>query len=106
MNTVAIAGKPKRSSCRTSRFINTPASIRGPDTGAYGSSHPVTPSAASARSGSKRCSIAARSMVRCLLMSVELELLPARGAPNAQLRAAQHDARKLEDEREDVGACE
>src|SRR6266568_5880854 len=106
MNTVAIAGNPKRSSCRSSWCIRTLASTRGPDTGEEALSQPTAASAPSATSDSGPRILAMRSMVHSPREAGRLELRPAGGAPDAQLRAAEPRARKLDDDREHVGARE
>src|SRR3989442_8453799 len=103
MNSVAIAGSPKRSSWRSSWWISALASTRGATRGVEALSHPTTPSVPSAKTGSSLISFAVHSMVRGLLDGGRLELRPARGAPDAQLLAAEQRARQLDHDREHVG---
>src|SRR5712691_1464458 len=106
MNTVAIAGSPKRSSCIRSLFINTLVSTLGLVKGLLSGSQAATTSVPSATTGSARRVFAMRSMVRSPDKEGGLELLAARAAPNAQPRGAEHRAGKFDDDRQHVRAGE
>src|SRR2546426_3011033 len=106
MNTVAIAGSPKRSSCIRSLFIDTLASTLGLVKGLLPGSQAATTSVPRATTGSARRVFAMRSMVRSPDKEGGLELLAARAAPNAQPRGAEHRAGKFDDDRQHVRAGE
>src|SRR5712691_7290885 len=106
MNTVAIAGSPKRSSCIRSLFINTLVSTLGLVKGLLSGSQAATTSVPSATTGSACRVFAMRSMVRSPCKEGGLELLAARAAPNAQPRGTEHRAGKFDDDRQYVRADE